>query len=234
MKAEPSTTVVLLSFFRKNWFQLAIVSLLFYAWAKKDLSFSVSVSPDASGEQVSRKPREKITENAPLAQSGAVSKLDIPFLGGSVSAGNAMQELASVSDAEKQAYLKRFVKVAFSEQKKFGIPASVLLGVALHHSFAGKRDAARSANNHFALPCTSDWNGECTDFQGVSLRRYESAWASYRDFSLFLNAQFPSLKSENYKGWAVGLERAGFSEEDNFGRNLVQIIEQFGLAELDR
>ena len=42
------------------------------------------------------------------------------------------------------------------------------------------------------------------------------------------------LSSTDYKAWAVGLEREGYSSEPDLAAKLVQLIEEFQLYELDK
>lgn len=236
MKVEITSDRILL-FFKKNWFNAVLLVLALYVFFKKDLSFQFQVeAPEKTEQKTARKSPEKITDASPALSSntGATDRLEIPFIGGQRSGRNALSELAAIDESTRQAYLERFAKVALDEQKKFGIPASVILATALHQSCAGKQDLTLQANNHFALPCTGGWQGGCADFQGQSHRRYESAWASFRDFSLFANENFAGLKGQDYKGWANGMQKAGFGEDENFGKNLMQIIEEYRLFELDK
>ena len=228
-----------LSFIQKNWFKLSIAILGFYLFFIKQLSFQVQVSsPDNTEQrQVKRKPVEKITENkiASKSKNNRLEKLEIPFMGASNSkpGRNAIAELNTINELTKHQYLQRFANVAKAEQERFGIPASVILAVALHQSTAGTRDMTVQANNHFALPCSSDWKSACKSYHGKSYRKYESPWSSFRDFSNYLDANYANLKGGNYINYANAFQNDGFSEDENIGQNLIQIIEGFRLQELD-
>ena len=229
----------LLTFVQRNWFKLALAFLGFYLIFIKQLSFRIEVhSPDKSERKWGkRKPAEKITDSnrsAVAATDDHYDRLEVPLLTMPNKTGrNAMAELRTINDAAKEAYLKRFVKVARAEQERFSIPASIVLATALHQSTAGTRDLAVQANNHFALPCSSDWRSACRSFHGTSYRKYESAWAAFRDFSLYLDARFHHLKGGNYINYANALQNEGFGNDARIGQNLIQIIEHYGLQELD-
>ncbi|MEM6967599.1 MAG: glucosaminidase domain-containing protein, partial [Bacteroidota bacterium] len=145
--------------------------------------------------------------------------------------------LDKVAEATKQGYLKRFAKVAVNEKDKFGVPASIILANALLHSQGGQHHLATSYNNHFAIPCGDDWNGGTGSENGICYRTYETAWMSFRNHSEYLTkgkfAHLSNLAANDYKGWARGLEKAGFSDSKNFAKNLVKVIEQYGLNDLD-
>jgi flagellum-specific peptidoglycan hydrolase FlgJ len=223
-------------FARKNWFQVTIIALLLYVFFKRDLAFQIQVQAPGKTEQAAPPPeREKMTERRLAAQPGSTgSKLEMPFIGSQTSKRDAAAELTAIGESTRQAYLERFLNVALKEQEKFGIPASVILATALHQSAAGKRDLALpGSNNHFALPCTARWGGKCQRFQGRDYRQYDRAWASFRDFSVFLNENFPNLKGKDYKTWAKSFASAGFGEDDNLAKNLISIIERYRLNAVD-
>ncbi len=226
-----------LTFAQKNWFKLSLVILGFYLFFVKHLSFQILVqTPDKTEQrQVRKKPTEKITENkAQVAiSSDKLDRLEIPFIGGRKPVRNALAELNTINETTKHQYLQRFAEVAKAEQERFGIPASVILAMALHQSCAGKRDLAIQAANHFALPCSSDWRSACKSFQGKSYRKYESAWLSFRDFSQYLDANYSNLKGGNYINYANAFQNNGFGEDENIGQNLVKLIEGYRLQELD-
>lgn len=222
------------AFCRKNWFKITVVALCLYIYFGKDFQFNLQVQVPEKPEQVKPStPHEKMTENA-TAINGSVNRLELPFIGGrSAPKRNLQAELSAISEADKHAFLQRFANVARQEQERYDIPASVILATALHQSLAGKRDMALQAQNHFALPCGGEWRSACQSFQGKSYRKYETAWASFRDFSLYATEHFAELKGSNYASWAMGMQRTNFGEDEAFAKNLIQIIEGYRLQELD-
>ena len=226
-----------LAFFKRNWFQIALVLIGLYLFFIKDLSLNIQVQlPDKTEEKPAARVKEKYTDATPsLAEkSTATDRMEVPFIGTALSSKSTRSELASIDESVKHAFLERFARVAVTEQKKFGIPASVILATALHQSFAGQRDLTLEANNFFALPCTGGWKGSCESYQGRRYRRYTTAWESFRDFSLFVRENFAYLKGENYKNWAIGMQKAGIAETDDFSKNVISIIEGYRLSELDK
>ena len=146
-------------------------------------------------------------------------------------------ELAKIDSEIKMAYIDRFAHVAQSEQEKFGIPASVILANAMVHSLAGQRKMTVWGNNHFALPCTSDWSGENKSYDGTCYRAYESAWTSYRDHSFFLrNGPFRSLRnlqSKDVGQWAKLIEKSGYSDLNNVSDLIQETIREYSLEQFD-
>ncbi|MEO1518828.1 MAG: glucosaminidase domain-containing protein [Bacteroidota bacterium] len=240
-----------LEYVKRNWFKVFLISFILYVFINKDFSFSVNLNdpdptttPGVQMEEPGKKEKKKnhlLTQKRtiaqkPKAESGLFDRIRLPFIGGGRSS-EKRSELAQIDKQVKQAYLKRFAHVAQNEQKKFGIPASIILSNALLHSFAGQRDLSLAGNNHFAIPCTTAWMGASGTYQDACYRHYESAWSSFRDHSLYITknqfAHLTQLKSDDYKGWAKGLEKAGFSDFGGLAKSLVKIIEEHGLHQLD-
>ena len=229
-----------LTFVQKNWFKITLAVLGFYLFFIKQLSFQIQVQSPEKTEQhfAKKKPVEKITENQQPAMATAndrLERLEIPFISShnAKKGRNAIAELNTINEAAKHEFLQRFAKVAKAEQRRFGIPASVILGMAMHQSTAGTRDVTVQSNNHFGLPCSSEWRSACQSFHGHSYRKYESAWASFRDFSQYLDANYANLKGGNYTNYANAFQNDSFGEDPNIGEHLVEIIEGYRLQELD-
>lgn len=142
-------------------------------------------------------------------------------------------------DPFAEAYIKRFAKVAIAEQKKFGIPASIKLAQGLLESNAGKSRLCTMYNNHFGIKCYSKTckKGHCSNYSDDShkdfFRTYETAWESWRHHSQFLQGDrykhLQALGTDDYKGWAKGLKKAGYATDKNYDKKLIDIIELYGL-----
>ncbi|MCP3931584.1 MAG: hypothetical protein GY705_21065 [Bacteroidetes bacterium] len=236
------------SFLRQNWIKLTFVALLVFVAFKKDLSFHLNLDTPAKTEEdkseksrkVKKQKREFFTDMLGGKSQGNAPTIDhfeMPYIGGSVSGRKNESELSVIPEDTKQAFIKRFSHVAVNERKKFGIPSSIILANALHQSFAGQREIAVKGNNFFALPCTSDWQGESGTYQGSCYRHYENAWMSFRDHSLYLTSgKYSSLRqlpADDYKAWAKALAKNGFSDDRKLASKLVKIIEQYQLYALD-
>lgn len=190
----------------------------------------------ASAAPTAKKPSEKGKVSAPNPPKLEEKPKEVPLSIGTV-ADNVFIKRKPATDfikpdpAAVKLYLEKYRSVAVQEHKKFGIPLSIILGNAIRQSFAGKRDIALAANNHFGIVCTSDWVGQRVTTGGRCYRSYESVWASFRDFSLFLKqTQFTHLNKlakTDYKGWAIGLENAGYPEMT--ATDLIEIIEMYHL-----
>jgi flagellum-specific peptidoglycan hydrolase FlgJ len=120
--------ILIWDFFKKRWFSVALVALLLVAVVRKNLRINVG---DTASPAKKEQP-EKYTAEPTIAQSTSMLSLG-------ADGSSAAVRMPATDDATAMAFLKRFGQVAVSEQKKFGMPASVLLACTYLNSFAGRR-----------------------------------------------------------------------------------------------
>ena len=243
------------AYIRANWFKLLMIALVAFIFLRKDLSFSFNLNSPAYQEEGAvplkeevqqkksgkkKKQPAKVTDIA-KGSSSKTNMFDlasIPYIGKGNVRKVSETEYKTIDDNTAKAYIDRFAHVAINERKKYGVPASIILGNALLHGFAGKRDMAIQGNNHFSLPCVSGWNGDSGTYNDACYRHYENAWASFRDHSLYVttgpNQKLLSLGHEDYKGWAKGLEQSRTFEADQLASKLIDIIAKYDLDIFDR
>lgn len=143
------------------------------------------------------------------------------------------------SPSDIQSYITQFKQIALNQEREFGIPASITLAQGILESGAGKSGLTRKSNNHFGIKKGSDWNGPLCyawddDPQKSPFRVYSSAAESYRDHSIFLknNGRYRSLFSKSvydYRGWANGLQRAGYATSPTYAKALIGYIDTYKL-----
>lgn len=145
------------------------------------------------------------------------------------------------SEVRKQ-YIERYNKLAISEMKRSGVPASITLAQGILESDNGTGRLAKKANNHFGIKCHDSWKGRKIyhddDRRKECFRKYDNAAESYRDHSDFLRnsnryASLFNLDRENYKGWARGLKKAGYATNKQYDKLLIKIIEENRLYQYD-
>jgi hypothetical protein len=148
----------------------------------------------------------------------------------------------AAGDNPRLAYIEKYSKLAVSEMKRTGVPASITLAQGLLESNAGQSKLAVKGNNHFGIKCHNDWDGKKMkvddNVPGECFRVYASADASFRDHSDFLRGRdryksLFDLKTTDYKGWAKGLKKAGYATDPNYADKLITIIEDYRLYEYD-
>ncbi|MBV6438705.1 MAG: hypothetical protein EPGJADBJ_00329 [Saprospiraceae bacterium] len=142
-------------------------------------------------------------------------------------------------------YVERFAPLAVAGMEQYGIPASITLAQGLLESNAGESKLARKTNNHFGIKCFSKRckSGHCANFTDDSHKdffvRYASAKGSYQAHSQFLKKsnryrELFELEPGDYRGWARGLEQAGYATDKQYADKLIAIIQTLGLERWDR
>lgn len=152
----------------------------------------------------------------------------------------ALPVIAATS--KEEAYIKKYSKIAMSEMRRSGVPASITLAQGLLESGAGLSRLAVEANNHFGIKCHK-WTGKTIrhddDAPQECFRAYDKAEESYRDHSDFLrySDRYKSLFDlpvTDYKSWAYGLKKAGYATDPAYADKLINIIEKYNLGSYDR
>jgi hypothetical protein len=125
------------------------------------------------------------------------------------------------SESDVQALISRFGKVAVAENKKFNIPASVLLSVAILESKAGKDEKVIIDNNFFGSK--------------MGDREFPTAWANWRAHSLQLyqGAKKYQYPVRNRKEWIhfIAGEKKGHAVL--YSRQLNKLISEYQLQRFD-
>jgi flagellum-specific peptidoglycan hydrolase FlgJ len=130
-----------------------------------------------------------------------------------------------------------------AEMGRYGIPASITVAQAILHSNAGDHPLVAKNNNHFGIRCFSKEcpKGHCshhgTEEHKSFYQNFNTAWESFRGHSLLLTKKkyqhLLKLDKNDYKAWANGLQKAGYSKDPQYAQKLIRIIEAMQLAELD-
>ena len=147
------------------------------------------------------------------------------------------------SSADIRAYIEQYRGMALEQERQYGIPASITLAQGILESGAGTSTLARYANNHFGIKRGYDWSGPCyyawdDDPRKSPFRKYASVADSFRDHSRFLmnNSRYSALFAKSvfdYRGWANGLQRAGYATSPTYARALIGYIDAYRLYEVN-
>ncbi len=211
----------ILTFVRQQWLRLLILFSLLWLLQQREVVIELNLTlPAATAHQ-----RRAIKDSPPIAAPTVSSpqQATISPFEGSINTPTITTERA-------KAFIERFGQVATMEQKKFGIPASIILANGLWHSEAGTSALVTKGNNYFALPCDDDqatsdaiWHG------GKRFRHYDNAWLSFRDHSLYL-AHLAA--GRNITDWAAFLEKEVY-HQPGLGEKLHELIQQWKLHQWD-
>ncbi len=150
--------------------------------------------------------------------------------------------VTSPSRSKVRAYIEKYKQIAVLEMQRTNIPASIILAQGIIESQYGNSRLARQGHNHFGLKCRSTWKGKTIlasdDAPNECFRKYDNAYQSFIDHSFMIthNKRYNSLfklKSNNYKGWAKGLLKAGYATNAKYADLLVTLIKQYELQKFD-
>ena len=148
--------------------------------------------------------------------------------------------------SRNQEYAEKYAEYAMEQQRRYGIPASVTLAQGILESSNGQSELSRKGNNHFGIKATSAWLEDGgsylvykDDRPNEKFCSYASVADSYEHHSQFLkeNARYSDcfkLAADDWKGWAQGLEDAGYATAEGYADKLKSIIERNGLDRYDR
>ncbi len=234
------TLTQLLALALRHWPRVLLLLVFLFLFHKKQIDISLQIGQadlPAAGlqEETTRRIQPSSNDAPPSAKRAWAEKLNV--FGSSTTELPLYESLRKLPEEEVAAFLERFGQLAKEEQQKYGIPASIILANALLHSQAGNSRIAREASNYFALSVTPDWMGEDLAIAGKSYRKYQNAWTSFRDHSLFLStgnyATLPKLGKTDYQRWAAAMEKQGFGGEQALAKQLMLVIDDWQLFRLD-
>ena len=140
-----------------------------------------------------------------------------------------------------EGYIRKHCKEAIRQMDRYNVPASITMAQGIVETGAGRSSLAKDFNNHFGIKCHRSWSGKRTyktdDAPNECFRSYDKWEDSYEDHSIFLkNKRYLSLsalRSDDYRGWAKGLQMAGYATDKGYANRLIQMIETYELYALD-
>lgn len=151
--------------------------------------------------------------------------------------------LFAQSPTEIRAYIEKYKSLALEQENLYGIPAPITLAQGLLESSAGTSNVAIHANNHFGIKALGGWSGGiylAWDDEPVQskFRVYKSVKESYTDHSQLLknNSRYQSLFNisvYDYRGWAHGLQKAGYATAKGYAKALIGYIDAYELYSIN-
>jgi len=133
-----------------------------------------------------------------------------------------------------QTYIETHQDWAIEAMHQFGIPASVMLAIAMHESANGTSKVATYLNNHFGIKGTNHNKQIRSSYKG-----YDAVKDSYDDFIHYLKAHksfaslFTRYTSYDYRNWVLGIQRGGYASSKVWARHILALIEKHQLFTLD-
>lgn len=131
-------------------------------------------------------------------------------------------------------YIAEHAQVAQNLMRDYKIPASLILGIAIHESASGKSKIARHLNNHFGVKGPNS-NTEIRS----SYRDYSSAEESFNHFAELMQTRepfksFPEKYDQyDYKGWARAIQRSGYAHSRTWSSQVIALVNKYQLYTYD-
>lgn len=145
---------------------------------------------------------------------------------------------AASAQNSSQSYIDKFKDNAIRIMHESGVPASIILAVAMHESGNGNSALARNFNNHFGVKGKSNVSGVRKKTHS-SYKQYDSAMDSFQDFARIMTErkQFShlatSLSHYDYLRWVKGIQRSGYASSRLWGSQVLGIIHKYKLYAFD-
>src|ERR1700712_5295484 len=126
--------------------------------------------------------------------------------------------LAVAQKNTPKSYIEQFKDDAIKIMHQTGVPASIVLGVAMHESGCGNSKLAQHLNNQFGVK----GGGHIVYYNknkkvSTAYKKYESVYDSFQDFARIMTErrEFSGLASTlthfDYAGWAHGIQHHGYA-----------------------
>jgi len=148
--------------------------------------------------------------------------------------------MVSAQKNTPQTYIDKNKEDAIRIMHETGVPASIVLGVAMHESGCGNSALARNLNNQFGVK----GGGHVVYYHHdkkvhTAYKRYNSILESFDDFARIMTErrEFSGLADKfthfDYKGWAHGIQRHGYASSHKWASQVLGLIKKYQLYNFD-
>lgn len=143
---------------------------------------------------------------------------------------------AQISKAQNviEDYIDDHADMAQELMHSYQVPASLILGIAIHESAAGQSKIARHLNNHFGFKGPNS-NTEIRS----AYRDFPDVDSSYNYFISFLKSRehyndlFEKHDQYDYYSWVKGIQRGGYAHSRTWASQVLAIIKKYELYDYD-
>ncbi|WP_447641357.1 MULTISPECIES: glucosaminidase domain-containing protein [Chitinophagaceae] len=146
-----------------------------------------------------------------------------------------VSSLKAQSTAQK--YIQEHSKLAMKLMQQSGVPASVILGVAMVESSLGRSKSSKILHNHFGI---IGKNSKASEMGYKSqYRQFEDAEASYENFIHIVTSKsfYENMKgSLDFSKWLTNLNKAGYCATNQYiwKRDIMYFINKYSLNRYDK
>lgn len=151
-------------------------------------------------------------------------------------------------NTEQKNYIELVGKVAKSDMKNSGVPASLTTAQAILEGNWGKSELAKNGNALFGIKATKAWKGKVVKKKTVEyksgkaveeyaeFRAYDTWEESIRDHGEFLkkNRRYAKVIGEtDYKKACKAIQEAGYASDPGYADKLIDLIEDYELTKYE-
>lgn len=132
-------------------------------------------------------------------------------------------------------YIAKYDSLALEVMQNYSIPASVVLGIALHESGAGTSKLCRLKHNHFGVKGKVKSSKSKSGYV-YSYRNFESDEAAYLYFGKMVSAKkyYLKLKGDmDYLKWLKAMKAAKYATSSLWVGQVGGIIRRYDLTRYD-
>jgi flagellum-specific peptidoglycan hydrolase FlgJ len=137
-------------------------------------------------------------------------------------------------------YIDKFKDDAVRIMHQSGIPASIILAIAMHESGCGNSKIAQNLNNQFGMKGnTLVFYKQKNKKFSTLYKQYDSIGDSFQDFARVITEKkkFAGLSDKfthyDYLGWVHGIQKAGYASSRKWGVQVLNLITKYQLNNLD-
>jgi flagellum-specific peptidoglycan hydrolase FlgJ len=147
--------------------------------------------------------------------------------------------LAASAQTASTSYIEKFKDDAIRIMHQTGIPASIVLAVAMHESACGKSLLATEFNNQFGVKGLDKHVLITHDKKKLtSYKKYDSVKDSFEDFSRIITGRkqlsyLKNLTHYDYTGWARGIQKSGYAASHKWSKQVLGLINKYHLNLFD-
>ena len=133
-------------------------------------------------------------------------------------------------------YVDKFDSLAIEVMNTYGIPASLVLGIAMQESAAGESKLCRVNHNHFGVK-TKVKSAKTKSGYKTVYRKFESDEAAYLHFGEMISKRkyYSGLKDNmNYIKWLKAMKKAKYATSSSWISHVDKMIKRYDLNCYDR
>ena len=152
-----------------------------------------------------------------------------------------------ITDAkvDTKAFIDTYAIIAMEQQRKYGIPSSVILAQMALESKWGTSSLARLHNNFFGIKCSKKWLDSGKPYVCQNDDKPNEKFCSYNNVVESIDDHSRLLKSKKYKkchkykdddhyNWLRAIKASGYATDKNYVSSCESIIKKYRLYLFDK